>query len=444
VDYRLSLEVGRELAPIDRLNGELMRLPLSVLHERWLQELSWERAVNGQNHVPRPRLDVPRFGHRGPFPRSRALGLRHANAQAAVPGARALTVIRSLHRLEMRDREPDNATWEEVGGGPGEWRREAVEVSLGTDRIYAPPPAGDVHLLMDALGDWIDRGADGHAAPVAAALAHLEQVGVHPFGDGNGHGARATARYVMRRGGHTFRDMVQLEDIFDSEVSGYDASIGRSLGSSYRRGYDATPFVRYFLATLHVEAAISLGRAVGVLNMCDQLDTSIGRGVVPAGARDPLVSLALHRRIDPPAYAELSGTNLKTAQHELNRLSLLGYARPIRTDRSRVFLPTPRLDRMVGHRLGPELTGEWPLATGRGGSSPEGGSPKRTRSRRGHTRAMRRCTGEARTERGSWVPRALTEPSRAAGAQSPLAPSRRSRIRSAWPLWRAYSSIMCT
>ena len=34
--------------------------------------------------------------------------------------------------------------------------------------------------------------------------------------------------------------------------------------------------------------------------------------------------------------------------------------------------------------------------------------------------------------------------SRHAVAQSPVAPSIRSRIRSAWPLWRAYSSIMCT
>ena len=29
-------------------------------------------------------------------------------------------------------------------------------------------------------------------------------------------------------------------------------------------------------------------------------------------------------------------------------------------------------------------------------------------------------------------------------AQSPVTPSIASRIRSAWPLWRAYSSIMCT
>ncbi|GEM_PF-2258679 len=29
------------------------------------------------------------------------------------------------------------------------------------------------------------------------------------------------------------------------------------------------------------------------------------------------------------------------------------------------------------------------------------------------------------------------------GRQSPVTPSIRSRMRSAWPLWRAYSSIMC-
>jgi hypothetical protein len=28
--------------------------------------------------------------------------------------------------------------------------------------------------------------------------------------------------------------------------------------------------------------------------------------------------------------------------------------------------------------------------------------------------------------------------------QSPVTPSIRSRMMSAWPLWRAYSSIMCT
>ena len=29
------------------------------------------------------------------------------------------------------------------------------------------------------------------------------------------------------------------------------------------------------------------------------------------------------------------------------------------------------------------------------------------------------------------------------GGYSPVAPSMRSRMKSAWPLWRAYSSIMC-
>ena len=42
----------------------------------------------------------------------------------------------------------------------------------------------------------------------------------------------------------------------------------------------------------------------------------------------------------------------------------------------------------------------------------------------------------------SW-PCCETHGSDSASIYSPVTPSMRSRIRSAWPLWRAYSSIMC-
>ena len=41
------------------------------------------------------------------------------------------------------------------------------------------------------------------------------------------------------------------------------------------------------------------------------------------------------------------------------------------------------------------------------------------------------------------APQGIPPWGRAGGGQSPVTPSIRSRMRSAWPLWRVYSSIMC-
>ena len=54
--------------------------------------------------------------------------------------------------------------------------------------------------------------------------------------------------------------------------------------------------------------------------------------------------------------------------------------------------------------------------------------------------ASRRIGRRAERRLGRWA----EIPGRGAPSYTPVAPSMRSRIMSAWPLWRAYSSIMWT
>ena len=84
------------------------------------------------------------------------------------------------------------------GTNPGEFRTRSVVVGGG---IYRGAPAEDCPYLVDRLCLWLQKLTDpetpilGKEFPVAsgilaAVLAHLYLVWIHPFGDGNGRTAR--------------------------------------------------------------------------------------------------------------------------------------------------------------------------------------------------------------------------------------------------------------
>ena len=87
----------------------------------------------------------------------------------------------------------------------GEWRDDAdgptqvVSGPIGRQRVhYGAPPAGRLAGEMSAFLEWFED-ARSMEPVLAAGLAHLWFVSIHPFEDGNGRIARAIADMALAR-----------------------------------------------------------------------------------------------------------------------------------------------------------------------------------------------------------------------------------------------------
>ena len=101
----------------------------------------------------------------------------------------SLRVIREMHYVLLHNvRGRDRA--------PGEFRR--IQVHIGPDRRYIPPPPNDVARCLDALEHFLNE-ADEIEPLVRAFLAHYQFEAIHPFIDGNGRVGRALHPHRRRR-----------------------------------------------------------------------------------------------------------------------------------------------------------------------------------------------------------------------------------------------------
>ena len=92
-----------------------------------------------------------------------------------------LNLIRELHGTlmdEVRGREKT----------PGEFR--TMQVAIGSDYRFIPPPPQRLAELLDALEKYINQPMDKRARLIQAFLAHYQFETIHPFEDGNGRVGR--------------------------------------------------------------------------------------------------------------------------------------------------------------------------------------------------------------------------------------------------------------
>src|SRR5205085_6167462 len=142
-------------------------------------------------------------------------------------------------------------------------------------------------------------GGDKRPAPVLAALAHLELVAIHPFYDGNGRTARALARYLLVRGGYALNGIVSLDAYLDLQRRAYFAAIRRAVGRTYKPGYDATPFVGYFIGAIAASAEDWLGLVKALGRLVNELRATAVKGTLPARPLDGLAAAGVHGSIRP-------------------------------------------------------------------------------------------------------------------------------------------------
>lgn len=341
--------LAAQLDAVERRCWLFSHLPLDPVHRDWLRRRAWVRTVHGSTRIEGNTLsdlEVDRLldGAAGKaLPRKdllEVLGTRSAlelvDGLAARPDVELdQGAIREIHRRVL-DGQSHLLT-------PGEYRRGENRVAApGGETIFTTPPSGDVpELMRDFVASLEAR--DELTPPVRAALAHLEFVAVHPFNDGNGRTARAISRFFLVRGGYAFDGLVSLDAYLDTHRSDYFAAIRASIGRTYRRGYDATPFLGFFLNAMvgaadHVLARL---RSLGEVQIVVRRDVVGGR--LPPPMLDALVYAFINRSLRAGEYRRLTGRTAATTTRDLGAAARLGYLVAEGTTRDRWYRLGPGL-----------------------------------------------------------------------------------------------------
>lgn len=121
------------------------------------------------------------------------------------------------------------------------------QFGLPQETLYTGPAAERVPKLMADFITWLKDSERKEINPViAAAIAHLEIAAIHPFNDGNGRTARASATLILYERGYDFRRLFALEDYYNTDRPAYYQAI--NLGKTYdERQTDITSWLEYFV-----------------------------------------------------------------------------------------------------------------------------------------------------------------------------------------------------
>lgn len=153
------------------------------------------------------------------------------------------------------------------------------------------------------------------------------------------------------RGGYALNGLVSLDAYLDLQRRSYFAAIRRALGRTYRRGYDATPFVLYFIDAIAASAEHVLGRIKSLGRLMNQLRTDAVRGVLPARLLDGLAYTWVNGNVRPQDYMRITGRERTGASRDLQLAVRLGYLEPTGRTRTRRYLLGAKLRQLTPVRL---------------------------------------------------------------------------------------------
>lgn len=348
--YRLRVRsLGRSLAELDQRRWLFDNLPIDPTHAEWMRRRAWVRTIHGTARIEgntASDVDVEALlAGEG----STTVSKREAREIIGTRDALTLvdelapthvvideSVIRELHRRVLWNQSPLLT--------PGEYRRgENRVVDIDGQPIFSTPPSSDVPGLMREFAAWLATATDRDAPPIVAALAHLEFVAIHPFNDGNGRTARAIVRMILVRHGYAFGGLVSLDARLDLDRPAYFAAIREAIGRDYAPGYDATPFARYFTASLVRSADHVLARLRSLGDVMIEIRRAIADGSLPPAMIDGLAYAWVNRHLRARDYIRLTGRSPQGTTRDLEVAVRGGWLRATGEKRGRYYVLGPAL-----------------------------------------------------------------------------------------------------
>lgn len=227
---------------------------------------------------------------------------------------------------------------------PGLWRAGPVYVQREDtgDIVYEGPDVDEVPGLMTELVDSLNDNGD-LAPVVAAGMAHLNFVMIHPHRDGNGRMARCLQSLALARSGMPAPVFVSIEEYLGRNTEAYYRVLAEVGQGSWRPHNDVRPWLRFVLTAHLRQANTVLRRVRDSERMWLELDRIVERHGLPARTANVLFDAALRLRVRNATYrASLKYVDEEiteqTASRDLRQLVELGLLVPLGERRGRVYV----------------------------------------------------------------------------------------------------------
>ena len=198
---------------------------------------------------------------------------------------------------------------------------------LSAESRFRPAIYGVIHALVDSL--WI-QGRPGMDYEAVRQVIEREA-------GGNG------SLCLALQDPFAFDGLVSLDARLDITRSEYFAAIRASIGQSYQPGYDASPFVEFFLGAIVAAADFVLARIRGMANVQADVRRDVIDGTLPPAMLDALVYAWISRSLRAAEYRRITGRTAPTASRDLGAAAGLGYLVAEGVSRDRWYRMGPRL-----------------------------------------------------------------------------------------------------
>lgn len=190
--------------------------------------------------------------------------------------------------------------------------------------VYTGPDADRVpELLAELLSQLGDQAPETHPF-IAAAMAHLNLVMIHPFSDGNGRLSRILQLWSLYRADVADADFVSVEEYLGRNTQAYYdvlAQVGRGAWNPDR---DAGPWVEFIL-TAHYRQAMTILRRVRTMDAAAmRVDEFVERHGLPARVTAPLELSFTGWNLTNARYREFAEVSANVASRDLRLLTDAG------------------------------------------------------------------------------------------------------------------------
>ncbi len=251
-NYTINNQILKNIGIIEGAREIIMNAPLVPAWEKKFRDEAILRTVHYGTHIEGNELNISEAAQ---VLEGKEIVGRERDIQEVINYRRVLQFmdefsgeisedkIKTIHQLTTEKILPPQEC--------GQYRTKQVVVknSATGEIVFRPPTSVEVPYQMTDFLEWLGREKEIHPI-LQAGITHYELVRIHPFLDGNGRVARATATLVLFKEGYDIKKFFSLEEHYDSDAQKYYEALQSVKPEA---NFDLTEWLGYFTLGLAIE-----------------------------------------------------------------------------------------------------------------------------------------------------------------------------------------------
>ncbi|MEX1193449.1 MAG: Fic family protein [Dehalococcoidia bacterium] len=338
--FDITPAMAANLENIDRSAWLIQNMLIMPKHEAWIKRQVRVRRAAATTRIEGATLndeEVDELSRRGAGGRATEDELANLNALSAYEFIDYVSDERDIELDELVVRQLNREFLKGLNDKLTEGRYRTGQNTVGP---FTPPDAGAVPDLMRSFGLWLKAGASDELSPVLrAGIAHIHLVAVHPFWDGNGRVARGVATLILQRSTFHFKKLLSLEAFIAERRHEYFSAIERTLGVTFNPGYDATPWLEWFVQAVMAHGVQLQTELTDWHRSVEQVYAALQGSNISHRQTEGIIFALRMGRLTRSDYTEIAGVSDVTASRDLRSLVAGGWLVPHGEGRGRYYTP---------------------------------------------------------------------------------------------------------